>query len=1544
MRYTQKILSWLCCTALVLAMIPWLPAQAAAVLDEDFQSYSAGDSYTVSGDFVKSDQLYEGVITRTIEERDGDNYLQITAQNNAASESATHARMRTAQTIGGTFTVEWDVNHITDHQLSTYIRGTSIRVIVGKTGAVQLYVHSKATVTGVMETKKTAISLKPGTWYTFKVEVNDDLLTLSVYDKSYNNALVGTDSIPQSNKTFATLLEPSNVWFDLTAAAVGDTTPASVALDNIYITQGTYDGIRSKAHSETPDEGFSIDTPKSSKANALKVLFIGDDGAMDAAAYLPELARLTGSELSVGCLYLKEGTIRNHAENSAKRYAKYEYYKGSDATGYRMTRVGGAELTVTLPWAVTEEKWDAIVLQQGMVVDGLFSTYITEDPQYMLDLLTDKAPQAKLYWHMNWAADDSFGTNSDAKAFNVRSGYDTYYNNDAAYYYNAIIDCLNEFVLTEERYDGVIYAGYAVENLRGTSLGRTLTRDGLYLDRAGRLTAGLTALKTLVPAANLDKLTAAGLAPVLGSDSTATGSYANTDANLSLVRQAVSTALSGSPAKRTPTKLTPVNPDKTLGAIEVSQPPYMIRFPNLAIMDDGTMYASAKECVSHKLTISDDPTEHVKEGNYRQVFWKSTDSGKTWQRLDFVLDQEELEAWGVCQMSDRYQRLKENPNLNYIVSSHAQDADLASAHIDINGDGRKENVLLLTFWHRNYYEGGNAAVDDRATYLTYSTDGIHWAQPTRIAGGLKRGSITQFDDGSILVPLYSKCLAVRLAFQNGTWTELYRAEVPFTSTEETDEMSEIAFVSPAGDDTVFCMVRASGAVLRSDDAGRTWTEIANEPGTIHQPSFTRLDDGRVFVAWAKVMHPRLVYGKLFYPGADWSDTETQLVIDSYRDNHDMGSPVCVPLPDGNVFVAGYDLYYRSLPTRTVDPNTDLAYLPIELRNNSKALTFLDESFDGKQLSQGGVQTAPLADSYTLWADFTLTAADSSVTLRTAAGDVTVTPAALDIAGTRSTLQLTPGTPTHARVARVGSCLYVKVWQGSTEPAVYTYGLGSINANAPAVSGSNAVLNSWKVTKNATVIFPQSVTLQVGSPDLDLNPQITPAQTDITLTSSDPGIVTVAGGKAHAVAPGKAIITLSVCGKTFDCAVTVKSQSIEVTGGGLTTTLFRDDFESYPVGRDAFWNEMGRHGYASNVSSKGSNVSLNIEEQDGNRYLTLGAAAKASTWHKATQTVTGDYTVQFDYQLKGGILYMTFWQDTTVHERVLLRDDKLQFSYRPLPTDVAESDSQTVDVKCDTNASSGWYTFKGTRIDGGIMVKIWKKNQPEPSEWTAVLTHGVLDSSRSSTFRFQYYNSGATELTMAIDNFTITQNVERNHSAQKLADLGLMGGVGTNPDGTTNFDLYRAPNRAEAIVMLLRLLGKESEVNKGGWSHPFTDVPAWANNWVGYAYQHKLTSGTGEKTFGANDIATGAMYVTFVLRSLGYDDNAGEFTWDKPHALAAKCGLIDANDPLTGFLRGDLADVSVKALAGNRKDGTPMYEKLAKDGAFSLSDYQRIMGK
>jgi len=175
-------------------------------------------------------------------------------------------------------------------------------------------------------------------------------------------------------------------------------------------------------------------------------------------------------------------------------------------------------------------------------------------------------------------------------------------------------------------------------------------------------------------------------------------------------------------------------------------------------------------------------------------------------------------------------------------------------------------------------------------------------------------------------------------------------------------------------------------------------------------------------------------------------------------------------------------------------------------------------------------------------------------------------------------------------------------------------------------------------------------------------------------------------------------------------------------------------------------------------------------------------------------------------------------------------------------------------------------------------------------------------------------------------------------AIRLNALGLFQGVGTNPDGGINFDLERAPSRAEAVVMLIRLLGKEKDAKEGGWTHPFTDVPGWADKYVGYAYTHGLTNGVSATRFGT-DTASCQMYLTFVLRSLGYSDaRGGDFTWDRPEELARETGILPEGVHMESFLRADVALISEAALSARLKNSRDtLLDKLIADGAVSLTN-------
>lgn len=179
--------------------------------------------------------------------------------------------------------------------------------------------------------------------------------------------------------------------------------------------------------------------------------------------------------------------------------------------------------------------------------------------------------------------------------------------------------------------------------------------------------------------------------------------------------------------------------------------------------------------------------------------------------------------------------------------------------------------------------------------------------------------------------------------------------------------------------------------------------------------------------------------------------------------------------------------------------------------------------------------------------------------------------------------------------------------------------------------------------------------------------------------------------------------------------------------------------------------------------------------------------------------------------------------------------------------------------------------------------------------------------------------------------------EAETKATALKQLGLFKGV-----SDTDFALDRAPTRTESLIMLIRAMGKESEALSGTWSHPFTDVDSWADKYVGYGYEKGLTKGVSATEFGTGN-AGSDMYLTFMLRALGYDDSKGDFTWDAPDTLAKAVGILPDSVDTSNFLRADVAIVSWAALEADLKTGMQrLAKKLIAENVFTSDAYAQAI--
>lgn len=194
-----------------------------------------------------------------------------------------------------------------------------------------------------------------------------------------------------------------------------------------------------------------------------------------------------------------------------------------------------------------------------------------------------------------------------------------------------------------------------------------------------------------------------------------------------------------------------------------------------------------------------------------------------------------------------------------------------------------------------------------------------------------------------------------------------------------------------------------------------------------------------------------------------------------------------------------------------------------------------------------------------------------------------------------------------------------------------------------------------------------------------------------------------------------------------------------------------------------------------------------------------------------------------------------------------------------------------------------------------------------SKMDCLLEEGMISMKRLACLLFSFI------MVLALAPSTFAASTEAVEAANALHERGIFNGTGTNRDGTPIFDLDKVPTRNQAIIMLIRLLGKEDEAFAGTWNIPFTDVSENMRPYVGYAYANKLTSGTSATTYSGNRPVSANQYIAFVLRSLGYVSGT-DFTVSSATTLSNQLGLTDGQyDNASSFTRGDVAIISYRSL-------------------------------
>ena len=270
-----------------------------------------------------------------------------------------------------------------------------------------------------------------------------------------------------------------------TTASTGGTTDTEDTTASTGGTTDTEDTTDSTGGSdkEEDDGGEVIGPQPNQKRNwaddgELKILAIGNSFSDDAMEYVYQVAKDAGVEkITLGNMFIGGCSLATHLSNAKNNKGAYDFRTNTDGT---WSSKGG----VSIKTAVMSQDWDFITFQQVSGYSGVADTY--DDLVELISIVEPLNPQARFAWHMTWA----YKTGSTHSDFPK-------YNRDQMTMYNAIVDAVNQKILTNNKIEIVIPSGTSIQNARTSVIG-DMTRDGYHLSYGiGRYIASMTFVKAL---------------------------------------------------------------------------------------------------------------------------------------------------------------------------------------------------------------------------------------------------------------------------------------------------------------------------------------------------------------------------------------------------------------------------------------------------------------------------------------------------------------------------------------------------------------------------------------------------------------------------------------------------------------------------------------------------------------------------------------------------------------------------------------------------------------------------------------------------------------------------------------------------------------------------------------------------------------------------------------------------------------------------------------------------------------------------------------
>lgn len=275
-------------------------------------------------------------------------------------------------------------------------------------------------------------------------------------------------------------------------SAEDTTTQATTTADAATTTAATdltEDTTMTTTTQTTTEAPAAVEPLRATPPKSLKILAIGNSFSTDCMQYLYQIAREGGvEEIVLGNLYYGGCSLQQHLGFAMADAPEYTYHKNTTGT-WNSTK------NFKMSNAIADEDWDFITLQQTSKTCGLTASYGATLTK-LVDYVRERNSTATLVWNATWA----YQQDSTHSSF-------PNYDRDQMKMYDMIIDCVEQCILPEERFDLVIPCMTSIQNARTSFIGDTLTRDGYHMDyNIGRYIVGLTWYAALTNAP-IDELT-----------------------------------------------------------------------------------------------------------------------------------------------------------------------------------------------------------------------------------------------------------------------------------------------------------------------------------------------------------------------------------------------------------------------------------------------------------------------------------------------------------------------------------------------------------------------------------------------------------------------------------------------------------------------------------------------------------------------------------------------------------------------------------------------------------------------------------------------------------------------------------------------------------------------------------------------------------------------------------------------------------------------------------------------------------------------------